>query len=296
MVVYSKPSYRYNNWSNRYINHWDIGCDFQDTIQDKPFFSDKRNNKNEQKAQRIANHHEQIFNICGDWTNQQFSIDVRLTQFDLDNLYIDIVEQIVPVNNSNNTNLIRLEERAASHLNCADYIDAYNKFVEIRDLQNNFNVAIMQFMTNHRNDLIQILNSDTNQDGSINRLLRYLFHKAVMFNAQPEGVSVQLDDFRSTLVDPLDTSSNLSNPFPDKQDELIDYLQKNYNDIMESINNFQTIIGNIGNVVREFQEMLEPIIHNRLDGLKGNCSIETPSSSIGKIRPFFNRYKHFVSK
>ena len=49
-----------------------------------------------------------------------------------------------------------------------------------------------------------------------------------MFNAQPEGVSVQLNDFRSALANPLDTSSNLSNPFEEKEEEIKNYLQKNY--------------------------------------------------------------------
>jgi hypothetical protein len=60
----------------------------------------------------------------------------------------------------------------------------------------------------------------------MNTLLRYLFHKAVMFNNQPNGVSVQLDNFKSTLADPSYTFLNLSNPFPEKETELKEYLKK----------------------------------------------------------------------
>ena len=78
-----------------------------------------------------------------------------------------------------------------------------------------------KFLDIHKNNLIQLIESKkfTPQKELVNTLLRYILHKVVMFNAQPEGVSVQLNDFRSALANPLDTSSNLSNPFEEKEDE-----------------------------------------------------------------------------
>jgi len=192
MVVYSKQSYRYRNWNNSYINRWGIDCDFQDTIQDNQFFRDRYEKKKESKAQRIEFHHRQIFQIYENWTNTPFLIDIELTQFDLNNLRINVVEQIVPINNSNNANLIRLEERAIAHLNCDDYRDVYNRFKEIEDVQNNINNSIIQFLDNHRDNLIRIITTEnfTPPELSMNTLLRYLFHKAILFNGQSGGVSV----------------------------------------------------------------------------------------------------------
>ncbi len=86
--------------------------------------------KKNKKIERRKNHLIEIFSIYQKWINQLFLVDIELTKFDLDNLYTTVIEQMVPTNPPSTMKLKRLEERAISHLNCDDYIDAYNKFKE----------------------------------------------------------------------------------------------------------------------------------------------------------------------
>lgn len=301
MEIHSIPHVRYisqyNCWNNRYNNTYD-SCyyRFQDTSQNNPFFRERNKEKKKIIEEKIKQHHEEIFNMYQQWINTDFLIDIDLRNFDTSKLFINVSDQIIPKHMQTDMNMTTIQDKSISHLNCNDYQPAYNKFKEIEGLQNNFNNSMTQFLDNHGNNLILIIRTEnfTSPEESMNRLLRYLFHKAVMFNAQPEGVSVQLNNFKSSLADPLNISLTLSNPFPEKEGELISYLQNNYAEIINSIKKFENDIGKITKTIVEFQQMLTLIVHNRIDGFKDNCSIEKPftkkSKLLNMIKSFFKRY------
>ena len=251
---------------------------------DSSFFREKQ----KEKSGRINKHHKEIFNVYTGWINQSFSVNVNLTNFDLNNLEVKVIKQIVPIEDSSNMKLTSLWSKAISHLNCDDYIDAHNKFNEIKNLENNFNNSIKHFINIHKSNLIKLIklkNSDSEE--SLNMSLRYIFCKTIEYHNQTEGVSTQLDDFRPITIvdnDELESWLELSNPFPEKETELKEYLKKNYSEIIKSIKKFEKDIKNFENPVKEFKDRLILIEQNKLDGLKGRCSVDKHSTLFERVK------------
>src|SRR5690349_12579777 len=108
-------------------------------------------------------------------------------------------------------------------------------------------------------------------------LLRFLFYKARTYNINPTRVGSALDDFNSFAIfenDCSGTTLDISNPFPDKESELKDYLKNHHENIFESINNFGSEVEKIKISLKEFKFKLKFIVDNKVDELKGECDFE----------------------
>lgn len=128
--------------------------------------------------------------------------------------------------------------------------------------------------------------------------MRYILRKAINHYERPFAIGNRIYEFTTfgTLVYKiLNESIEFSNPFPNKEKELIEYLKNNYKEIVESIKEFQYDVEKIESFIKKFKAQLILIEQNRLDGLKGRCSVEK-SSIIFKIIFFFRQLLHSVSK
>ncbi len=194
-------------------------------------------------------------------------------------LHINIIKQIEPIKSQND--MTTLWNKAISHL-ISGYDDIYKTYSEIKNQEEKFNDEMGKFWNNHRNRLIKLLESTnlTPKEDLLNMLLRYMFCKSIMYDRQPKGVSWQLNYFQSFMTyDKSYKQIELFNPFSNKKDELISYLQRNHENIIEKINNFQNDIKEIRRNIVKFQEQLTIIIQNKIDGLKGECEFEIKLSS-----------------
>ncbi len=258
-----------------------------------PFFRDRH----QAKSNNIKKHHNEIFNVYVNWISQSFLTNIDISNFDMDSLFLNIKEQIIPIDTSSNRKLTSLWNKAISHLNCGDYVDAYEKFKEIEGCQKNFNDSMKKFLDKHKEYTKKILMSiDTNpSDESLKKLLRYIFCKSKNYYRSPLPLENQLDCFRPFLIlkDNTEITVEISNPFPEKERELINYLKGNYDEIIISLIKFEEDVKNVKNSINDIKNKLILIEQNRIEGLKGNCSVEK-KGVIGKIKYAFHRKQSHV--
>jgi hypothetical protein len=120
---------------------------------DIPFFIDKDKSENNGYNKHIEN----IVDVLKDWRDRNFDIGDNFYLFHVEYLKIDLIEQLVP-NTSNTTNGLQTKfEQTISHLNCEDYQYIYQKYNKIKELQNNFNSQITQFVEDNKNHLREFL-------------------------------------------------------------------------------------------------------------------------------------------
>ena len=172
-----------------------------------------------------------------------------------------------------------LQEKAVSHLNCNEYRNTYNKFNEIEESQKNFNDLMKKFLEKHKNRIKKIAKTKnfTPTDESLNMVLRFFFIKSRTYEKRPSAVGAGLDNFKSFVIlidDVSDKTLEIFNPFPEKEKELIEYLKKNYEEIIESIENFEKDMVKVKQSIKDFKDMLTLIVDNKIFGLKGECDFE----------------------
>ena len=107
-------------------------------------------NKRKEKSDRLNKHHNDIFEVYKLWNTNLIEIDPDLENFDINNLTINVVEQFIPIDSSENGKLTSLWRQAISHLNCKTYIDIFQKFEEIENQQEQFNDAINRLLGEHK--------------------------------------------------------------------------------------------------------------------------------------------------
>lgn len=162
----------------------------------------KRKQKEEAKnTENIKGHSEQVFGVYQFWRYQNFSTYIDLISFDLDNLKLNVVNQIIPHKAKPNEKFKSRWERALIPLNCEEYKNTYDKYNEILNFETNFNDKINQFVSKERNDIIlEIGLQDLEQNKHlINDLLRIILYKSRdMGNpkATEEGIKFSLTDLR----------------------------------------------------------------------------------------------------
>lgn len=114
--------------------------------------------------------------------------------------------------------------------------------------------------------------------------------KSKYHNKWPLSVSYKLDKFEPLNIVLKDMGSRIiqiSNPFEDNKRVLISYLEENYDEIISTIKKFEKDVENIENSIKQFKDKLILIEQSKLNGLKGNCSIE--KRGIGnKIKSFLH--------
>ncbi len=224
-------------------------------------------------------HQDEIFAVYQGWIINDFSIDVDLQNFDINRLFINISDQITPTSIRTGMSVMtRLQDKAISHLNCDDYRNTYDKFIEIVNLQKYFNDSMTIFLNKHKNRVIKIVKSKNFNptEESLNMFLRFIFIKSREHDKRPTAVDWELDNFRSFVIfinNISDERLEIFNPFPEKENELISYLQEKYNEIIESIETFEKDIIKIPQAIEEFKTMLHLIVDNKIDGLKGECGV-----------------------
>lgn len=235
---------------------------------------DKRPKENLQKT-----HEEQIFNIYETWYDAEFLLDIDLENFNMNYLHIDVIKQIEPIKSQ--SNMTTLWNKAITHL-FSGYYDTYETYSEIKNLEGKFNNEMGKFWNTYRNRLTKLLELTnlTPKEDLMNMLLRYMFCKTINHDQHPKGLSWQLNNFQSFIVyDKYYKQTELYNPFHDREDELISYLQNNQEKIIDSINDFQECVKEIRRNIVKFQEQLTLIVHNKIGGLKGDCEFEIKLSS-----------------
>jgi hypothetical protein len=246
------------------------------------FFLTKLSSKNKKQIEEVKEsptkeHQDEIFNVYQQWIINDFSIDIDLEQFDTNELIVNIVDQITPRFIQTGTNIMTsLQDKAISHLNCNDYRNTYDKFNEIVNLQKNFNDLMNIFLEKHKNRIKKIVKTEnfTPDDESLNMSLRFFFIKSRAYEKSPSAVDWELDNFKpfTILLDDIsDRKLDIFNPFRKKETELKEYLKKNYEEIIESIENFEKDMVKVKQSVIEFQNMLKLIVDNKIKGLKGEC-------------------------
>ncbi len=153
-----------------------------------PFFRDRH----QAKSNNIKKHHDDIFNVYVSWINQPFSNNIDLSNFDMDNLFLNIREQIIPIDTSRNKKLTSYGIKLLSHLNCEDYIDAYEKFKEIEGCQKNYNDSMKKFLDKHKKCIKEILMPENSNpsDESLNKLLRFIFCKSKNYYINPYHLKI----------------------------------------------------------------------------------------------------------
>ena len=223
--------------------------------------------KHQEKSNKIKKHHEEIFNVYTDWVNKSIAVDIDLLTFDPNRLCMGISEQIVPINTSSNGKLTSLWSKAISHLNCDNYIDVHNKFEEIECLEKEFNKKMDGFLRKHCESLEGIVREEFHAIPEfLIKLFRYILRKAISQYERPLVIGNRLDEFTTfkILIDKTTNESiEFSNPFPNKEKELIEFLKNNYKEIVKSIKEFQNDIEKVETYIREFKEQL--FLLNKID-------------------------------
>ncbi len=229
------------------------------------------------KESPTKEHQAEIFNIYQGWINSDFSINVDLKNFDTNNLLINIVNLIAPkYSQTGGMNMTSLQDKSISHLNCNEYRDTYNKFNKILNLQKDFNDSMKKFLDKHKNRIKKIVKTENfiPTEESLNMFLRFIFIKSIAHDQRPSAVGWELENFRSfkIFVDNISEEKlEIFNPFSQNEPELIDYLKRNYDEIIESIEIFENDIIKIPKAIEEFKTTLQLIFDNKIDGLKGEC-------------------------
>ena len=253
-------------------------------LHNDSFFRDSYNKKVEKRKKKIDKHHDKIISKYYDWSFAPFPIHIDFYTFDLDRLKISIIGQVIPSVNELDNNNQTLDEMALSHLKCKKYSETYNLYKNIMESQSNFNNDMEEFLNTIRERIKKLVNSNVYND-RIELLLRYYLYKIVAASKQPEYIKNHLNHFEPYVIISLNPREELANPFYKEEEKNVQQdLEKNYDEVIASINTFKTNINNINKTISEFKDSLRRIIDD--EDLKGMCSIEK-RNLIGKIKSIF---------
>ena len=240
-----------------------------------------------EKNKRKSEHHKAVFDILKEWSTREFKIVPDFTLFRLDLMKIDVIEQILSRDNDDKKNPIKFNEMVLDHLNCKEYQDSYQKYNKIKELQDNFNYKIIQFMDYNRNHLKEFLtsyNSNSTEkqlDDYLQFYLVWIYYKQKLsdneFKSQIKELNGQI------IIQMEEPYRSLTNPFPKLTDELIIVIKKQSNEVISKINPFYQMIDEIKKSLEDFQKSIDSIIAYESVGLKGKCEIEEKLSIFKKF-------------
>jgi hypothetical protein len=206
-------------------------------------------------------------------------------------MHIKIIGSVIPIIPEQN-----LESTAShwalSHLKA--YEEAYNYFLKISICQEHFNEKITKFLKLNKEHLINLVEADSIRDkDKIELFVRYYLYKIVEANTPNKN-----SDYSLSHLDRIKISENedLYNPFPEKENDIIQDLKLNYSNNRKVMDEFDRDITTVNTLILEFQNSLRSIIDNSITGLKGSCTKEKQLSYFYGIKSFFTRCWHFVSK
>jgi methyl-accepting chemotaxis protein len=248
-------------------------------------------------SNEIKKHRKNIIKKYKKWKKIDFNIDkyplgVDIQTFIPNKLKLGVVELINPIVNKSNHINDTIDEMALSHLKF--YYEKDNDlFSKIYQCQNKFNEEMNRFIDNTRTQLKKITGS--NDDEKIHLLLRYYLVKikdASRFSDIKKSINDLQQPFKEIDVGGRDI---ISNPFPEKEEEIRKEMLEKYTNNLESLNAFNTDISNLRQLISDFQDLLTPIIKTDSKKLQGICS-EEKSSKIYKIISRLPRKKRSESK
>ena len=219
------------------------------------------------------------------WKDSNLYTKINFHSFPLDSLEANVINQIVPKKSNTNKTLKTLNEMALDHLNCKEYENSFQKFCEIKTLQNNFNNSVNTFLDNIRINIRQFLTSNniifTNNE--LDMLLRYYLYWIADKNRMPDGFENRIENYHGKINFGHD---EIINPFPNIEEEIKNYIITTNEIQSKNLIELNEMNDRINKNVIEFQESLEPIIDNSVIGIKGNCIIENNLSHFKKFKCF----------
>lgn len=242
--------------------------------------SEKKKEKNKKNDEREKEHTLQIFSVYQKWIDEQFSTYIDFISFDLNNLNLNVTSQIIPIRAKSNEKLKSKEERALEHLNCEEYVNAYNKYNEILKFETKYNNQINQFIEKQRNNMIKEIELDeTNENKlSIDNLLRIVLSKSKDIGnpkSTKTGIDFRLHDLKINIsISEIPLNVRIENPFPQKSKEIRSFIQSNYKEIYDFIIERENELITLNRLIQEFKNGLQFIIDNKGDGLNGKCDID----------------------
>lgn len=209
--------------------------------------------------------------------------EIDLTSFNRNRIHINIIGTVLPFIGEQSQD--DSEYWAILHLR--DYKQCFKKYNEILDNQKNFNTEIDKFLQFNKHYLMHLTCSkNVSDETKMDSLLRYYLYKIVDEFSHPESHEYRLDHFEEYSIN----GESLKNPFPDKQEIILQDMKTRFADIVNQIIDFNKDIEALNQSISDFQGSLKSVIDTSdLVGLKGNCPMEAQLNYKTKIRSFFHR-------
>lgn len=231
------------------------------------------------KKDTIDDHQQDIFDIYREWMNGFLSINIDFYSFDFTSLKITIVEQLTK-DHPTDTNRASMEQKATAHLNCDEYRPADKKLDEIEALQKKFNDKMDQFLESHGKKLATLTKEKgyEPEPNSLIMLIRYIFYQCISLHGSGVDAEYRLKHLKLTpitidILDPF-VNAHLENPFPQREQHLLQYIKDNHEIISEYVRNSSQVIIELEKLIKDFKYELKLIIDNKHEGLKGECDYE----------------------
>lgn len=245
----------------------------------------------ERREQR-KNHHNQIVDTLNVWYKKDIKLNEELNFKTINSLYIKVLEDFgldgeIIVNDKNPQTV---EQMILSHLNSEEYSSAQIKYATIKNIQNEHNNLVLEFINNYKQKLKQLLGVDTDDENEnkIETLLQFILYKTYYAKNVKEINLESILEYETSIMDGENYPSFiLDNPYPQNREKIPEFVNQNFNEIKKYLTQFNTNFKNMNNNISEFKKQLKPIIDTSTIGLKGKCFIENRLSIFYPIKKQF---------
>ncbi len=187
-----------------------------------------------------------------------------------------------------------VEQMILSHLNSQEYSSAMTKYETIKNIQNEHNNLVLEFINNYKQKLKQLLKVGNDKDGEnkIETLLQFILYKIYHAKNIQEIDLESIIEYKPYVVEADSLPDyTLHNPFPKDKDKIFEFINKDFKEIKNYLNIFKINFKNMSTNISDFKKQLKPIIDTSTTiGLKGKCFIEKRLSIFYFIKKLFDVY------
>jgi hypothetical protein len=250
--------------------------------RNKLFFIDRLRDKKINLKENRKIHQKQIIDVYINWkenfpiidipSSEPFEQNIKiidLITFEPSKCEIKIIGTIIPYfNEQKPIEDTSKEEWALFHIKNGGYNKTFNLLLSIYTVQVRFNSNIRELRQKYREQLKEIIGNDINNtEENIDLLTRYCLFKIVDENNHPDSNGYRLNH--------LDSYDGLFNPFPEKNENIIKFLQSKKSEIINDIKSLEQDISKINKFIVDFQNSLNFVIDSSEIELKGICPMES---------------------